>query len=500
MNGGIERNVMSRSFRCRPLALLLTALAICLLAVGVSADADAEPETYTVDNLTYVFNENGKLMLWDVVDVTVTEIVVPAQVVIESDTVDVKFIYTAFDGCVNLERITIPCSVELVYPTAFMPCSDLKEILVSTSLPGEYSSKDGVLFIDGVHGSTLHSYPVNRVGATYTVPDNTISIGPNSFSSAKNLTSVIVSSDVTRISTSAFSDCTGLQSVSLPSGLSTIAPYAFRGCASLVHMTIPDSVNSCGASTFLNCTLLGTVVLGSNIPTVSEAMFKNCNSLESVLFRGDVSTIEANAFENCEGLITISLPNSLLDIEDGAFKNCSGLTAITMSLTLEGLGKNVFHGCSSLKDIVLPVTLQDMGEETFAQCSGLESITFPAIGLGTDLFRDCVNLVTLKINTDDDQIFIDKNAFRGCPDTIGFVSGRAGYDLKVYNYDMTQELKGESLKGYDTWAKLVWTPNQDPGGSDDDDDGSNIGMIVGIAAVAVVIIGIGAFILIRRKG
>ena len=60
-----------------------------------------------------------------------------------------------------------------------------------------YSDIDGVLF--NKEKTLLHTYPADKTGANYTIPDSVTSIGRGSFFQCTSLTSITIGSSVTSI-------------------------------------------------------------------------------------------------------------------------------------------------------------------------------------------------------------------------------------------------------------------------------------------------------------
>lgn len=110
-------------------------------------------------------------------------------------------------NCTRLIDITIPYHVtSTILPNMFDSCFSLKKIMVK---PGSkyYISKDGVLFRKTPAGWNLIYYPMNKKQASYTIPDNVISIGNHAFMNCRYLTTVIMPNHTISIDRHAFSYC-----------------------------------------------------------------------------------------------------------------------------------------------------------------------------------------------------------------------------------------------------------------------------------------------------
>ena len=76
------------------------------------------------------------------------------------------------------------------------------------------------------------------------IPEGTKQIGPNTFSSCQNLTSITIPNSVTTIGDSAFSGCRSLTSIVIPESVTSIGSNAFGWCKSLKSITIPRKLES----------------------------------------------------------------------------------------------------------------------------------------------------------------------------------------------------------------------------------------------------------------
>jgi len=120
----------------------------------------------------------------------------------------------------GLKSMNMPGSV-------FDSCEKLKGIWVDPDNKCFSSDDYGVLFSKDY--STLIKYP-DAGPATYTVPNEVITIGQSAFSESTNLEVVYMGSSVTVIELSAFSSCKKLKEVYLNEALTSIENYAFYQC------------------------------------------------------------------------------------------------------------------------------------------------------------------------------------------------------------------------------------------------------------------------------
>jgi hypothetical protein len=188
----------------------------------------------------------------------------------------------SFAYCISLTSVTIPDGVKQVHFMAFASCSSLTAITVDANNTN-YASIGGVLYNKAT--TTLIQCPSGMAGAL-TIPNNVTSIGDYAFASCTSLTSLTIGNGVTSIGYNSFNSCTSLTSVTLGSNVDSIGDYAFQDCSSLKSMTVPDSVTSIGESAFNRCSSLNSVTIGSGVTSIGWFAFDACNSLISITFTG----------------------------------------------------------------------------------------------------------------------------------------------------------------------------------------------------------------------
>lgn len=100
-------------------------------------------------------------------------------------------------------------------------------------------------------------------------------IGGSVFGGCTSLKSIVLPDTIEVIKTSVFEDCTSLETANIPSKLTEIPSGLFRRCSSLKSLIeIPAQVTSIGMTVFLDCiSLEGIKLLGSTPPTLGYAPF-----------------------------------------------------------------------------------------------------------------------------------------------------------------------------------------------------------------------------------
>lgn len=180
----------------------------------------------------------------------------------------------AFEGCVNLVKVTIPSTVCEIKAYAFKNCTALRSI---------------------------------------EIPDGVNSIGESVFQGCKSLTSVVLPKGLTCIETALFAGCERLASIIIPSSVESIGSDAFGGCSSLTEIKIPDGVVS--LSGFSGCTALQYISIPESVNYIGSCCFAGCVGLESITIPASVREIGEETFYGCVNLKELSVPFIGKDIE-----------------------------------------------------------------------------------------------------------------------------------------------------------------------------------------
>ena len=355
-----------------------------------------------------------------------------------------KVVGIAFDkndeSLKNIESIRIPKTILSISSDTFLPCTNLKEIIVALDNP-EYKYFRGALY--SKDGKTLVCYPQARDDTELTLQRRVNKIEYNALRGAKNLKKVTLSG-TEYIGDFAFSGCTSLESIELGEKIKSIGNGAFENCGAITSVVIPDTVESIGDSAFKGCSALTTVSIGSGVKYVGSYAFDNLESVsgvveyEGVYYLGnavspyvvlikvkendkseyivhpDTNVIYGSAFEGCEKLERINLPNSLSCIGTRAFYNCKKLGDIEIPEAVSKIEDYTFYGCSSITEMLLPSSVSEIGDASFAGCASLESITLSdrTSLIGHLAFSECLALKNVSLPNNTKRI--GNSAFAGC--------------------------------------------------------------------------------------
>lgn len=336
------------------------------------------------------------------------DLVIPAEI---NGLPVTKIGYYAFEGCENLQSVSIPDSVTHIDTSAFQNCTKLAEVTLGSGLTEiSASAFAGCVSL------------VNIV-----IPDSVTSLGLRSvFNGCTSLQSVTLSNQLTKVPEQTFADCTSLTAVTIPASCAIVEKTAFKDCTSLAELIIEDGVaqisvdGSSNSGAFENCTALTSVVIPDSVTTIGDYAFRGCVKLADVTIGENVNSIGAHAFRECKSLKSITMPDSVKTMGSYAFADCLKLSDITFSANLAALPERAFSGCTGLTSVTVPGNCVSIGGGAFEDCTNLKEVILEE-GVGelvrmdgwyVGTFAGCTALETIQIPAS--MYEIDEYTFKDC--------------------------------------------------------------------------------------
>jgi hypothetical protein len=158
---------------------------------------------------------------------TATEIVIPSTY---NGLPVTGIVDEAFLGS-SITSITIPASVTRIDTLALTGCTKLSSITIDSANPVYHSAGNCII-------ETATKILIIGCNTSVIPDDGSVEIiGGNAFSSAVELTSVIIPEGVTEIEWYAFSDCTSLSSITIPNSVTAIQALAICFSSNLTEVT-----------------------------------------------------------------------------------------------------------------------------------------------------------------------------------------------------------------------------------------------------------------------
>jgi hypothetical protein len=160
----------------------------------------------------------------------------------------------------KLQRIAIPDGVTVISPSAFMGCSELREITIPPSV------------------WAIRSHAFRQSGLVeFTIPET-----------------------VTEMNVGVFLRCPALRRVVFLNNPTIIEHTTFKGCSSLVEVVLPPTATIIRHDAFAGCTSLASVVIPESVAVIQKGAFKGCSALRELTIPSNVKAIENDSFEGVE--------------------------------------------------------------------------------------------------------------------------------------------------------------------------------------------------------
>lgn len=279
---------------------------------------------------------------------------------------------------------------------------------------------------------------------------NTIKqLGNRCFYSSTNLTKILFSKNIETMGYANFNKCTSLEYVVLPKKLKEnncgLHAYNFENCTALKSIILPNELEELEYYMFYN-TPLSNMILPNNLRDIKKCSickldnrnqyinmdlnytikdnirflpsFNNLyfalidytikpsgevtipNDVEVIAyyaFRTNRSSSNADTFGANNTITKIILPESVKGISSHCCYYEESLTEVVMSSNVDTIGDYAFSNCISLIT-TLPTGLKKVGDEAFVGTKIKEAnFTDSLIRLGNSVFKDCVNLESIRI-------------------------------------------------------------------------------------------------------
>lgn len=292
--------------------------------------------------------------------------------------------YEAFDFCTQLASMTIPAKVSEIGDYAFYGCAALSAINVAEENQ-YFTSTDGVLFDKEM--TVLITYPEEKAGEEYIVPDTVSEVYRHAFARARNVVNVTLPENVAKIGYLAFRNYYKLASVTVENpdcefydNSETVeAGITIRGYEGSTAQKYADTYGNAFEALAEEYTEVNYEPLTYHIYS-NRAVVADCDEaaaeveIPAEVDGVPVTAIGNLAFYNCTALTRVVIPDTVTSIGYMSFQGCEGLEAIDIPESVTFIDKNAFDGCTALKSITIPASVTEMGVYVFSNCNSLEAI------------------------------------------------------------------------------------------------------------------------------
>lgn len=390
------------------------------------------------------------------------------------DTIEIIEVGTAFTGTSKLEEINIYETGNAVSPRYSshegvlysQDVAGLELAVFPSGKSGEYVIYDGTKLIGS--RAFYNAYNVTSV----TIPGSVAIIMPSAFMGCRNIeTLTILDSDNPneesglKIADHAFYNLRNLTTVNLPARLSSFSPAMFSSTGKLSTINIAKGgsmyaskngmVTNAAGDTLIYCPSgrTGYVRIPAGIATIAAGSFMQHYSITEVYVSYSVATIENNAFKLCTNLQTLTFEGSPsavgMTVGKQAFMRCYALKNVIFEKesAVTEIGEEAFSSCNVLGDLTLPATLTKIGSLAFKDCLYIRKVVIAEgnknIEVAMDAFEGCVRLLTITIPSTMETLPIE--AIAACPSvrSIDIAENNPYFSsdgLIIYNANKTELL------------------------------------------------------------
>ena len=332
----------------------------------------------------------------------------------------------AFRECSGLEEITIPSSVTTIGTNIFYESGAIRELNINCrNIPASLceSKKNLTTVVIGSNVRTIGEYAFSYCeilnSVTFEPGGQLTTIGDKAFRYCYELSEIIIPNTVTTMGGGIFQGDSKLESVTFAGGgkITSLGDNTFNGCTLLDGVIIPTTVTALGSSVFYDCTSLSAITIPASVASMGTNVFYDCNNLSSVTFADGIgiTSIPNYTFYHCWPLSGIEIPSSVTSIGEYAFVG-DNLTSFTIPSSVTSIGQYAFWSCSKLTSMTIPSSVTTLGNAVFSWCTGLTSVTFEEPCSITDfpnlLFNDCKSLLSVSIPSSVRSI--GNQVFREC--------------------------------------------------------------------------------------
>lgn len=431
---------------------------------------------------TYSYGSENGSKPWGSARLSVKEIIVEEGITGLGDSL--------FYDCENVEKITLPSTLNYVENRAFYDCRALNSVYI-TDMEAWYNIDFSYLANPLSYGADL--YLNGELVTQVVIPENTERINDYVFTGCDSITSITIPDSVTEIGQDAFyntgyynnaenwedgilyiDDCLIAtnewecpSNIVVKDGIRVIADWAFEYNNCISTVSLPDSLTHIGDYAF-NSSYITNVQFGNGLKRLGEYAF-SFSKIRQIVLPNSINKIENSTFFECINLESVTIPEGIKEIGSGAFENCTQLKAITIPASVEKIGGRAFAHCFEMNDITIlgePIGVsyenfefagymenKENYENGLLYCgkvlikagwadsygtpqivpSGAIEIKDGTVGIGENAFRNCNEVTSVKIP--DSIKYIDTAAFYNCsgitsikiPDGIEKLGGSVFY-------------------------------------------------------------------------
>ncbi len=293
------------------------------------------------------------------------------------DTLE-KIGYLAFYGTTALEKVYMSDNLKYIGRTCFNSSGISGELYLPQKLEGFVDIPSSVESADDAEQYTgIQPFYYAKNLTKVVIPEGIKKLPMGAFWGCSNLKTVILPTTLDELyayENGGVRGCLAFRE----SGIETIDLYntkitsmeglfTFYKAPNLKTAYLPKNSVDIGIQSFYMSTALENVVFPTSLETVADAAFYGCSALKDIVLPVGTKYLKHSVFANCSNLENISMPEGLIEIGCSVFGNCKKLKTIDFPDTVEYLGSTLLNHCPYLENevIVLPSNLKQVGGRTY---------------------------------------------------------------------------------------------------------------------------------------
>eukprot|EP00038_Savillea_parva_P005111 m.147662 g.147662 ORF g.147662 m.147662 type:complete len:904 (+) comp11662_c0_seq3:218-2929(+) len=359
---------------------------------------------------------------------------------------------SAFNGCTNLESVTLNGNVQSIGTSAFNGCTNLATFTAPFAAGATIGNSAfrscttlEALNLDNVAsvgtGACEFCSGLTTLQLDATATSGGASIGQNAFKFNSALQTIVLR-NINNLGNGAFYNCFAVQSITFVghTSLPAIEDNAFAwssgtGVAGTGTVTL-SNIGNIGTSAFSSNKNIRTVTITgmASGSTIGSSAFNSCSRLESVSIattnnNAGINAIGNSAFRSCTNLLTFS--TTFTDgavIGNDAFKSCSSLLTLP-PLRVASIGTSACEGCTSLASVMINgvgASGATIGQNAFKFGSALTNIAVTnVLSIGNGAFYGCTSVRGIVVDGTGAGVTIEPNAFAWSSGTATVTYGTA---------------------------------------------------------------------------
>lgn len=240
------------------------------------------------------------------------------------------------------------------------------------------------------------------------MPDTVEEIKAHGFKGCKNMKKIHISNNLTKIGDYAFHRCHDLKKIELPFHVSELGNCVFLYCDNMkeIHML---GVKKFGKQVFLNNVNLEKIYISKNIDTNCIVdVFTGCSKLNEIYFADDTYYKMKNSIDvlcpesDAPELVKVIVKDiyRMMEFENGVItKFLTNLRDFELCEGIQEIGKSCFFDKKGIIKVKFPKSLKKINPKAFRNCVSLEKIEFQNdnVEICKDAFQNCTSLKYIKL-------------------------------------------------------------------------------------------------------